>query len=46
MNGGLYRTFNPKMVHYPPDGYGRDKYIHCNNGGLQSFHRTEAAEST
>lgn len=35
-NGKL--TFNssipPKYTHYLPDGYGRDSYINCNNGGL------------
>ncbi len=27
-------SFNPKYVHYGPNGCGRDSYIICNNGGL------------
>ena len=30
----LYRSFNPKFTHYSSDGFGRDSYIHYNNGGL------------
>jgi len=30
----LYRTFNPKYVHYQPDGSGRDANLIKNNGGL------------
>lgn len=30
----LYRTFNPKMTSYSPDGWGRDSYILTDNGGI------------
>lgn len=32
----LYKTFCTKYTHYAPDGFGRDKYIIQNNGGLCS----------
>jgi hypothetical protein len=30
----LNKAMYPNMMHYPPDGYGRDKYIHYDNGGF------------
>lgn len=31
---GLNRTFTGRISSYSPDGYGRDSYIACNNGGI------------
>ena len=30
----LLRTFDPKLSRYSPDGFGRDRYIAIDNGGL------------
>lgn len=30
----LNKAFYPNMMRYSPDGYGRDKYIHYDNGGF------------
>lgn len=34
MNTSIHRTDYQKYTHYMSDGYGRDKYILQNNGGL------------
>ena len=31
---GLNRTFTGRISSYSPDGFGRDSYIACNNGGI------------
>jgi hypothetical protein len=34
-NGKLgFNAITSKYTHYLPDGFGRDSYIKCNNGGL------------
>jgi len=30
----LNKAMYPNMIHYPPDGFGRDSYIHNNNRGF------------
>lgn len=32
----MNRTFDAKYTHYRGDGFGRDTYITCGNGGLIS----------
>jgi hypothetical protein len=46
MTSGLYRTFNPKMPHYLPDGAGRDHYIRLDNGGLHPLRMPNPSETT
>lgn len=43
---GIYRTFNPKMPRYEPDGKGRDYFITQNNGGMLQDKVSNRQEST
>lgn len=41
-----YRTFSPKVLHYQPDGRGRDGYVAWDSGGLLHAALTHRGSST